>query len=355
MVGYISEYQYYGMADNEFIEVAVPTGTDVSSYSIVLYQGNGTIVESYSLGDLKTTINGQDVYVVDDSSAGMDAMHGAGEIYSDDAIALVDGSGNVVQFISHWDNTVTAVEGPAAGMTSTDVGTASSMGSSLQSDDGGNTYYVQNDTNKGTIPACYAPGSRIRSQKGETRVEDLKVGDFILTQENKLEEVCWIWCDDQPLDEAAPHQKPVLISKDAIANGIPNRDLVVSGQHRIAVGINGQLEHIFSQPAFVPAKALVDLPGIRLMHGKKTMTWYHFLCKEHSVVIANNLASESLLLQQPIVSSLSDQQRSEISSFLERIDVAGRYPDTILPTLKKRQAEEAIQRVKLKPKTRMAA
>ncbi len=342
MAGYISEYLYYGLSDEEFIEVAVPTGTDVSGYTVVLYQGNGTVVESYSLGSTQGTFGNQDVYVIDGSTSGFDSMSGNGEMYADDALALVDDTGTVVQFISHWGYTVTAVEGPAAGMTSTDVGTASDGSSSLQSDDGGETYYTQYSTNKGSIPACYAPGSRIETPEGYTLVEDLKVGDLVVTHDQKAARVCWVWSGHQPLDDVELHQKPVLISKGALGAGLPDRDLIVSGQHRIAVGANHQLAHIFPDPVFVPAKALLGLPGVRHMAGKRSMQWHHFLCEDHCVVFANNVASESLLLGAQILANLTAAQKDEICVALGRPTLPEANRKTALPSLTNKQAQVAL-------------
>ncbi|WP_299850803.1 Hint domain-containing protein [uncultured Roseovarius sp.] len=343
MPGYISEYQYMGLSDEEFIEIAVPNGTDVSSYSIVLYQYDGTIVESYSLGTTLGTFGGQDVYAIDDTTPGFDSFSGQGEIYADDAIALVDDNGNVLQFISHWGNTVSAVEGPASGLNSISVGTAN-FGESLQSDDGGASYYSQSTTNQGSIPACYGPGTRIATPRGYILVENLRAGDHVLTRDRGIQQVRWVWSGGQPLDDVEPHQKPVLIAKNALASGLPDRDLIVSNQHRVVVGVPGQLDEIFTVPTFVPAKALVEIPGIRHMVGKKSMHWHHFVCDDHCVVMANNIASETLFLGSQIVRKLNSAQRRQLSQSLGRHVRQNEIQPMALPSLTKRQAQEVLAR-----------
>ena len=61
----------------------------------------------------------------------------------DEAIALVDPSGNVIQFLS-YEGEVTATNGPAAGMTSTELPVsqqpAVTIGLSMQLTGTGNTY-----------------------------------------------------------------------------------------------------------------------------------------------------------------------------------------------------------------------
>ncbi len=110
---YISEVSYAG-STTDFVEIAAPAGTDLSSYSIYVHKSNGDITEGpLSLGSMVSINVGQDVYLVDDSTPGFAAVDAG------DAIALVDDLGNVVQFISFEGNLVTATAGPADGQTST--------------------------------------------------------------------------------------------------------------------------------------------------------------------------------------------------------------------------------------------
>ena len=292
MSAYISEFDYYGTSDQEFVEIAVPTGTDVSSYSLVFYQADGTIYNTVSLGSYTGTFGGQDVYVVNQSTPGFDSGgDSTGTFYPDDAIALVDDSGTVLQFISWEGNTVYATEGPASGMSSTNVGYADQ---SLQSDDGGNSYYAQSSSNEGSIPACYGPGTLIETPRGGRRVEDLRVGDQIWTADRGPQSIRWIWDSINPLEHPEDDSFPVLIRAGALGPALPRDDLIVSPQHRILVGAHGQLEDFFDAEVFVPAKSLISLPGIRFMRGKMTMRWLHFLCDGHEVVRSNGCLSESL-------------------------------------------------------------
>ncbi|WP_298260008.1 Hint domain-containing protein [uncultured Litoreibacter sp.] len=312
MSGYISEYKYYGLSDEEFIEIAVPIGTDVSSYTVVIYQSDGTVVSTFSLGTLQTTIDGQDVYVIDNNTPGFDAMSDSGEIWADDGIALVDDTGTVLQFVSHWGNTVTATEGAAAGMTSTEVGTASGVGESLQSDDGGSSYYTQSTPNSGTIP-CYALGTMIDTSDGPRAVETLQPGDLVVTLDHGPQPIRWTRSGEQPLEYAETDAKPVLIKAGALGRGWPTQDLIVSPQHRILVGGAGQLQRVFASEAFASAKSLIAVPGIRHMKGKKEINWIHFACDRHEVVTANGCLSESLLLGPMVVNGLSSAERQALT------------------------------------------
>ncbi|MEO1063531.1 MAG: ExeM/NucH family extracellular endonuclease [Actinomycetota bacterium] len=98
----------------EFVEVAGPAGTDLAGWSIELYNGNGggsygTISLSGTLADA-----GEGYGVLSVARAGI--QNGA-----PDGLALVDPSGTVVQFLS-YEGVFAATDGPASGLTSTDIG-----------------------------------------------------------------------------------------------------------------------------------------------------------------------------------------------------------------------------------------
>lgn len=118
----ISEIHYdnNGTDTGEAIEVAGPAGTDLTGWSVALY--NGSTGEEYTTtalsGTLPATCGDMGVTVLNYPTNGI--QNG-----SPDGIALVDASGAVVEFLS-YEGDFEAAEGPAAGMTSTDVGVAES-------------------------------------------------------------------------------------------------------------------------------------------------------------------------------------------------------------------------------------
>jgi hypothetical protein len=289
-------------------------------------------------------MSGHDVYVLDNSSPGFSTSDSMGVFYPDDAIALIDSHGNVVQFLSWEGNTITATNGPAAGETSTNTGSITGANQSMQSDDGGQTYYPQNSTNAGAIPACYAPGTLLLTPDGENKIETLRVGDKLISPDGKAHTIRWVWSGQQPLDTDGHADKPVLVRQGALGAGKPNRDLIVSGQHRIVAGAGGQLDGAFSQPCMVPAKALIDLPGIRLMLGKRSITWHHVLCDTHLVVIANGCLSESLLLGPQIIRHMSKNQVSKLSVTLGRDINARARARPILPLCTVQAARKVAKR-----------
>ncbi len=135
---FINEIHYdnAGADVGEAIEVAGPAGTDLTGWSLVLYNGNNGA--SYNTTSLTGTIP--------------DVCGGFGTVFSSisgiqngapDGIALVDASNIVVQFLS-YEGSFTAVGGPANGLTSVDIGvsqTGSTLaGNSLQLGGTGTSY-----------------------------------------------------------------------------------------------------------------------------------------------------------------------------------------------------------------------
>ena len=128
---WINEFHYDndGTDTNEFVEVAGVAGTDLSGYSIVLYNGSGG--GQYNTRNLSG--------IIDNEVNGFGAL---AFVYPEnglqngapDGIALCSSTG-VLEFLS-YEGTFSATDGPASGMGSVDVGvnetTSTPIGYSLQ-------------------------------------------------------------------------------------------------------------------------------------------------------------------------------------------------------------------------------
>ncbi|MFM2390597.1 MAG: hypothetical protein RLZZ437_2152 [Pseudomonadota bacterium] len=116
---WINEFHYDndGTDTGEFIELAGPVSTDLTGWSLVLYNGNGGAsynTVSLTGAALSNVVNGVGFWAVPYPSNGI--QNGA-----PDGFALVNSAGEVVEFLS-YEGTFTATDGPAAGLVSTDVG-----------------------------------------------------------------------------------------------------------------------------------------------------------------------------------------------------------------------------------------
>ena len=130
---FINEIHYdnAGTDAGEAIEVVGSAGESLAGYQLVRYNGNGGA--SYGTDTLPAgtlaTCGGQVSFAT--VNYPLDGLQNG----SPDGVALVDPQGNVLQFLS-YEGTFTASNGPAAGMTSVDIGVAEAntapVGTSLQ-------------------------------------------------------------------------------------------------------------------------------------------------------------------------------------------------------------------------------
>lgn len=129
---FINEIHYdnAGGDTGEFVEIAGAAGTDLTGWKIVLYNGAATSRAPYSTITLTETLaNQQNGFGTISVAYPVDGIQNG----APDGIALVDASGTVVQFLS-WEGSFVAASGPAAGMTSVDVGvseTGTASGTSI--------------------------------------------------------------------------------------------------------------------------------------------------------------------------------------------------------------------------------
>jgi hypothetical protein len=124
-------YDNTGTDAGEAIEISAPAGTDLTGWSVVLYNGNGGAVYTPTTtlsGIVADNCSGRGVMVVNYAANGL--QNG-----SPDGVALVDAGGTLVEFLS-YEGTFVAVGGAAAGVTSTDIGVSENgtepLGLSLQ-------------------------------------------------------------------------------------------------------------------------------------------------------------------------------------------------------------------------------
>lgn len=135
----INEFHYdnYGSDVGEFVEVRVNAGGDASGLLVELMNGNnGAVYTTLDIASATMTSDGVwDYYVFDLPANGI--QNGA-----PDGIVLSN-AGEVIEFLS-YEGTMTAVDGAAAGLTSTDIGVAedstTEVGESLQRADDGSWY-----------------------------------------------------------------------------------------------------------------------------------------------------------------------------------------------------------------------
>jgi hypothetical protein len=178
---------------------------------------------------------------------------------------------------------------------------------------------------------CFTPGALIATKTGPVRVEDLKVGDMILTKEGKPQPLRWMCRRRLGATVLAqnPDLAPVLIRKDAIQPGVPSRDMHVSPQHRMLIeGWQAEL-YAGERQVLVPAKALLNDVSVLVDHSQTHVDYIHLLFDQHQVIYANDTPSESLHAGDIAKSSLTEAARVELFTlFPELRSNTGAYGNT---------------------------
>jgi autotransporter passenger strand-loop-strand repeat protein len=106
----------------------------------------------------------------------------------------------------------------------------------------GAQFSVAKDTSGGTVlteteAVCYVAGTRLLTPIGERRVEDLGIGDVVVTRFSGFKAIRWIGRQTFGVDEVCGNRErmPVRIRAGAFADGVPARDLFVSPGHSMLI------------------------------------------------------------------------------------------------------------------------
>jgi hypothetical protein len=149
----------------------------------------------------------------------------------------------------------------------------------------------QNPGQKGQN-SCFLPGTRIRTPEGEINIEELQIGDNVLTVSGETKPIKFIGRRKVSRQRTGPWKNgegPVKISRFSIDGKAPHSDLYISPGH--AIYIDGVL---------IPAKYLVN--GVTIVGDAKpetSLTFFHIELNTHEAILAEGLAVESLRHYDP--------------------------------------------------------
>jgi hypothetical protein len=123
-------------------------------------------------------------------------------------------------------------------------------------------------------------------------VEDVRIGDRVSVFDWRhgaeiQREVTWVGSQkafvrpELPDDEAG---YPVRVLKDAISDGVPSKDLLITPEHCL-----------FFEDSFIPVRMLVNGRSIFYDRTITSYSFYHVETQEHSVIWADGMLTESYL------------------------------------------------------------
>ena len=210
----------------------------------------------------------------------------AGALFFDNGTYL----GSFVQTIDGVDVTFLVVRsfGPASASTTYAI---ANLPSSLTSS-GAQVNDLLPDTlptlNTAALAECFAAGTMIATPDGECAVEDLAIGDVIVTADGHTVPVRWVGRQTLHKIFTPPHRfTPVRVKAGALGDGLPHADLVLTADHALIIdglAINaGALVNEITI-AFEPFAALPE-----------RITLYHVETESHDVILANGAPAETFI------------------------------------------------------------
>ena len=141
--------------------------------------------------------------------------------------------------------------------------------------------------------SCFLPGTRIKTPEGEIKIEELRIGDSVVTVSGEAKRIKFIGRRELSREPSKPwtrHEGPVKISRFAIDGKAPHSDLYVSPAHAIYIG-----------DVLIPANNLVN--GVTIVADAKpeelSLTYLHIELDTHEAILAEGLAVESFLRDNP--------------------------------------------------------
>jgi hypothetical protein len=141
-------------------------------------------------------------------------------------------------------------------------------------------------TNFAAETPCFCRGTLILTARGEVPVEELTIGDTLVTVSGGLSPISWIGRRTVAARLADPLRTwPVRIRADALADGVPSRDLLLSPDH--AVYVDGVLVQV---GALVNGMSIVRETAV-----PEVFVYYHLELDDHALIFADNVPSETFI------------------------------------------------------------
>ncbi len=191
---------------------------------------------------------------------------------------------------------------------------------------------------------CFTPGVRITTARGEVAVEDLVLGDLIVTRDGGMKPLRWIGSRRLGLADLIvnPALQPVRIGQGALGQGLPLCDTLVSPQHRMLIE-GATPEMLFGEAeVLVAARHLTGLAGVEQLQ-MRSVTYIHLMFDAHQIIRANGAWTESFQPAARMLGEMDEAQRLEIEALFPDLQQAeAPYPAARL-SLKSHEARVLLR------------
>lgn len=180
---------------------------------------------------------------------------------------------------------------------------------------------------------CFARGTRIDTPQGPRAIEELAVGDPVRTRDHGAQPIRWLGTTRITAARLAamPQLRPIRIRAGALGANLPDRDLLVSPQHRILVRSKIAQSMFSTTEVLVAAKQLVLLDGIDVAHDLEEVEYFHLLFERHEIVTSNGAETESLFTGPEAIRAVGEAAQREIFALFPQLCETGFVPQAARP------------------------
>ncbi|MBL1436687.1 MAG: Hint domain-containing protein [Rhodobacteraceae bacterium] len=182
------------------------------------------------------------------------------------------------------------------------------------------------------VITCFARGTKLETPTGEVLIEDIMIGDYVLTVDNGAQTVRWI--GSRKL-KSTRTTTPIRIKSGALGEQMPNFDLLVSPAHRVLIS-GWRAQALFGEPEYlVAAKDLVNDHTIVVAYDMVEVEYFHLLFDKHEIVTSNGTPSESFHPNVDALSALTHDARTELYALFPELTAKenGGYSEVSRPLL----------------------
>ncbi|MEO0753007.1 MAG: Hint domain-containing protein, partial [Pseudomonadota bacterium] len=203
------------------------------------------------------------------------------------------------------------------------------------------TYQVESTTGESDVAfitlesvPCFVAETMILTDTGERPVEELAVGDLVITKDRGPQPIRWI---GHRQVEAKGVFAPVFIKAGTFG---AHSDLAVSPLHRVLIK-DVLAELLFGEPeVLVAARDLINDRTVRQVEGGY-VDYFHILFDQHEVIYSAGLETESFLPGPQIVHSFEAEMVEEIQTIFPELrpETGEGYSASARPSLKRYEAQ----------------
>ena len=159
-------------------------------------------------------------------------------------------------------------------------------------------------------PPCFTPGTLIETENGPRPVEELERGDLVATADRGLVPIRLVHrrAFSAQYLRNKPKHGPVLIRARSLGCGLPERDLLVSPQHRMLIKSLVARRMFGDEEVLAPACQLAGQPGISRVSPPEGVEYIHILLDHHAIIFAEGAPTETLFLGEQMHENLTQRE-----------------------------------------------